>query len=165
MPSAYVFPSALPGTAILYFVEANFEMDTIIYIFNHHPIINQLIIMERSCLDCGKALVGRADKKFCDDSCRNNYNNHLKSDDTIVIKKINLILKKNRTLLVAFNPNGKIKVQRKKLAAAGFNFEYHTHSYKTQTGSTYYFCYEYGFLILNEEEVLLVKREEKLWLS
>lgn len=121
--------------------------------------------MDRSCLDCGKPLVGRADKKFCDDACRNNYNNHTKSDDTIVIKKINLILKKNRTILAALNPNGKVKTIKKKLASAGFNFEYHTHTYQTQTGNTYHFCYEYGFLFLSEEELLLVKREEKLWLS
>lgn len=44
--------------------------------------------MDRSCLDCGKALVGRADKKFCDDSCRNNYNNRIKNDYSIVVKKL-----------------------------------------------------------------------------
>ncbi|WP_316794816.1 hypothetical protein [Pedobacter agri] len=121
--------------------------------------------MERSCLDCGKPLVGRADKKFCDDACRNNYNNRTKSDDAIVIRKINLILKKNRNILAALNPTGKVKTMKKKLASAGFNFHYHTHIYETQTGKTYKFCYEYGFLFLGEEELLLVKREEKLWLS
>ena len=34
---------------------------------------------ERYCLDCGAVLHGRADKKFCNDQCRNNYNNQLNS--------------------------------------------------------------------------------------
>lgn len=121
--------------------------------------------MERLCLDCGKPVVGRADKKICDDACRNNYNNHIKNDDNIVIKKINLILKRNRSILAELNPDGKIKVLKKKLASAGFNFDYHTHTYETQAGKIYHFCYEYGFLLLSNDELLLVKREEKLWLS
>lgn len=121
--------------------------------------------MDRSCLDCGKALVGRADKKFCDDSCRNNYNNRIKNDYSIVVKKINLILKKNRAILAEFNPDGKVKIKKSKLNSVGFNFDYHTHTYITQAGKTYHFCYEYGFLLLNDDELLLVKRDEKLWLS
>ncbi|RDC56333.1 hypothetical protein DU508_12065 [Pedobacter chinensis] len=120
--------------------------------------------MERLCLDCGKPVKGRADKKFCDDGCRNNYNNHLKSGDSSVINKINLILKKNRTILANLNPNGKVKVLKKKMLTAGFNFDYHTHTYQTQNGKTYRFCYEYGLLDLSDEEILLVKRDERLWL-
>ena len=33
------------------------------------------------CLACGKPLKGRIDKKFCDDYCRNNYNNQQKAKD------------------------------------------------------------------------------------
>ncbi|UKT64504.1 hypothetical protein [Pedobacter mucosus] len=117
--------------------------------------------MERLCLDCGKAVKGRTDKKFCDDSCRNNYNNHLKFDDGILLKKINNILKRNRSILAKLNPDGKVKVNRKKLLTAGFNFEFYTHHYQTQNGNSYTFCYEHGYLQLENEEVLLVKREEK----
>ncbi len=117
--------------------------------------------MDRLCLDCGKAVKGRTDKKFCDDSCRNNYNNHLKIDDGFLLKKINAILKKNRTILLTLNPEGKIKVSRKKLLTAGFNFEFHTHYYQTQNGNLYTFCYEHGYLSLAEDEFLLVKREEQ----
>ncbi|MGM9477408.1 hypothetical protein ACS5PU_13290 [Pedobacter sp. GSP4] len=121
--------------------------------------------MDRLCLDCGNSVKGRADKKFCDDSCRNNYNNRLKIEDNLILKRINGILKKNRAILASLNPSGKAKVSRKKLIAAGFNFEYHTYTYKTQNGNAYIFCYEYGYLILDNERFLLVKREESLWLS
>lgn len=115
--------------------------------------------MERSSLDCGNLIKGRADKKFCDDGCRNNYNNRHNSEDTQVVKKINLILRKNRTILSNFNPDGKAKVSKKKLITAGFNFDYYTHTYQTQNANTYIFCYEYGYLALANEEFLLVKRE------
>ena len=36
--------------------------------------------MEKQCLECGTAIRGRADKKFCSDQCRNQYNNTLNRD-------------------------------------------------------------------------------------
>lgn len=56
-------------------------------------------------------------------------------------------------------------MKKSKLNSVGFNFDYHTHTYIIQAGKTYHFCYEYGFLLLNDDELLLVKRDEKLWLS
>jgi len=118
--------------------------------------------MERFCLDCGAPVKGRSDKKYCDDLCRNNYNNQLKAEDSLIVKKINCILKRNRSILSRLNPEGKTKkVSRKKLLYEGFNLNYFTSVYQTQTGKTYTFCYEYGFLTLGDDEFLLVKREEK----
>jgi len=37
-----------------------------------------------------------------------------------------------------------------------FNFNYFTHQYKTAKGNTYHFCYDYGYLLLPEEKVLIV---------
>lgn len=117
--------------------------------------------MERLCLDCQQPIVGRADKKFCDDQCRTNYNNRLKADDDSSLKHINKILRKNYSILKSCNPGGKTKVKRELLLQKGFDFSYHTHLYTTQKGNTYFFCYDYGYLLLEKEEVLLVKREEK----
>jgi hypothetical protein len=118
------------------------------------------MIEERVCLDCGTVLHGRADKKFCNDLCRNNYNNQLNSNSYNIVRNINNILRRNRRIMEELNPNGKTKTTRKKLALKGFDFEYHTRTYETQNGKTYYFCYEYGYLPLEADEVLLVKREE-----
>lgn len=117
--------------------------------------------MEKFCLDCNALLKGRADKKFCDDQCRSNYNNRLKADDHSFLKEVNQTLKKNRAILKAKNPEGKTKVKKDALIRKGFDFNFHTHTYATQKGNTYIFCYEYGYLLLENEEVLLVKREEK----
>jgi predicted nucleic acid-binding Zn ribbon protein len=116
---------------------------------------------EKTCLDCGNPIHGRADKKFCNDLCRNNYNNQLNSNSYNLVRNINNILKRNRRILEELNPTGKTKTTMAKMAAKGFNFKYLTNKYDTQNGKTYHFCYEYGYLPLENDEVLLVKREEK----
>lgn len=115
--------------------------------------------MERLCLDCNAILNGRADKKFCDDQCRTNYNNKIRTEDHSYLNEVNRILRKNRDILKDKNPEGKVKLKRDQLIRKGFDFNYHTHTYTTQKGTTYIFCYEYGYLPLDNDEVLLIKRE------
>ncbi|MDD2527931.1 MAG: hypothetical protein PHW35_08345 [Lentimicrobiaceae bacterium] len=117
--------------------------------------------MERTCLDCGAPLVGRADKKFCDDQCRNNYNNRQNSDTSSQMRNINNILRKNRRILAGLIPDDKITVHKDKLSSEGFNFNYITHLYVTQKGSTYRFVYEYGYLELDKDFYMLVHRKKQ----
>ncbi len=117
--------------------------------------------MEKHCLDCESPIKGRADKKFCDDQCRSNYNNRLKADDSKEVKRINSILFKNRKILTMLNPEGKTKLPKNKLEKAGFNFSYFTHQYQTAKGAVYIFCYDYGYLALENEWFLLVKKQEE----
>jgi len=119
-------------------------------------------IGERTCLECGTTLKGRRDKKFCDDQCRNLFNNKLNSETSPEIRHINLILKKNRKILEdILPPDGKTKVSGKKLKDLGFNQTYLTHTYTTQAGSVYRYCYEFGYLPLEGDYFLIVKREKK----
>ena len=115
--------------------------------------------MDKLCLDCGSPIRGRADKKFCDDQCRNNYNNRQKAEDHAYVKEINRILAKNRNILKQIAPEGKAKIKKSQLAGKGFNFDFYTHHYITGKGTTYIFCYEYGYLLLDNDEILIVKRE------
>ncbi len=115
--------------------------------------------MERVCLECQAVIKGRADKKFCDDTCRNNFNNHLMIEDLLYIRKINQILKKNRTILKKINTHGKTNIKTKHLLDMGFDFTYATH-YSIINQMSFTFCYEYGYLNLGEEEILLVQKDE-----
>lgn len=112
----------------------------------------------KTCIQCGRQMEGRIDKRFCSDQCRFLLNNQKRREDKgeLLMAKINTILRKNRTLLRKASPLGKTTIRRQVLEMAGFNFLYHTHLYRTQKGSTYHFCYDYGYLLLPEEEKVLI---------
>ena len=116
--------------------------------------------MKKQCLDCGEPIRGRADKKFCSDQCRNNYNNQLHSNATNYMRNINNILRKNRRILSELNPGDKTSVHKDRLTDKGFNFNYHTNVYTTKKGHVYYFCYEHGFIKLENDFYALVLRKE-----
>ncbi len=106
--------------------------------------------------------MGRSDKKFCSDYCRNTYYNQANSVANNHVRQVNRILSKNRRILEELNPSGKVNIHKDKLLNKGFNFNYFTGIYKTQKGVVYYFCYEYGYLPLENNFYALVKRDEKL---
>lgn len=111
------------------------------------------------CLKCGKTIRGRVDKKFCDDYCRNVYNNHIKADSNLYVRNINLILRKNRRILESLLPENRhdIKVTRDKLIFLGFCFDYYTNSHKNFKGENSFFCYDYGFRQLENNRCLIMR--------
>ncbi|MES2690602.1 MAG: hypothetical protein V4658_09375 [Bacteroidota bacterium] len=113
----------------------------------------------KNCLTCGNELHGRSDKKFCDDQCRTTYNNRFKTESAQV-KSINSILRKNRKILEGFllpqKDKTTVNILLKKLSATGFNFTYSTHLLNTKNGN-YTFCYEYGYRMLDDGFVMIVK--------
>jgi len=112
----------------------------------------------KECLECGEKTVGRSDKKFCSDLCRNAYNNKLNSDSNNLVKNVNNILRKNRRILEeACQQDDKAKVSKTTLMRAGFDFGYFTNTRTTQKGSTYFFVYDYGYLALENDLFLIVK--------
>ena len=115
---------------------------------------------ERKCEECNTVLSGRRDQKFCSDHCRNAFNNRLNEDATKYMRRINNILRKNRRILVALNPNGKKTVDGIIMAEEGFNFHYYTNVYTTKTGSTYFFCYEQGYLKKEDDKYMLVHKQD-----
>jgi hypothetical protein len=116
----------------------------------------------RHCLHCGDKVIGRTDKKFCDDGCRSSFNNRLNSDSSLLMKSINTILRKNRRILEEFiqEEESTGRASRKKLEDKGYHFSYHTHTYTNKSGLTYFFCYEYGFLPLENDYYMIVKSKD-----
>ncbi len=114
---------------------------------------------QRKCLECGEKVVGRIDKKFCSDYCRNTYNNKVNKESKNLIRNINNRLRKNYKVLSELNKTGKTKVTRTKLYDRGFDFQLFTSIYTTKTGNTYYYIYDQGYLALENEYYLLIKRD------
>ncbi|MEZ4875253.1 MAG: hypothetical protein R2793_07360 [Flavobacteriaceae bacterium] len=115
--------------------------------------------MNATCPECGSKIIGRADKKFCSDACRNAHNNALNRDTKNTIRTINNRLRKNHRILEALNTNDKTKVTKATLLKHGFQFDYLTGIYTTKAGSTYFYVYDQGYLPLDNDFYLLVKRE------
>lgn len=114
--------------------------------------------MQKACPECGEKIIGRTDKKFCSDYCRNTYNNKMNKDSTNLVRNVNNLLRKNYRILQDLNPTDKTKTTKSKLLARGFSFEYYTSTYTTKTGTVYYFIYDQGYLPLESDYYALVKR-------
>lgn len=110
------------------------------------------------CQICGKAVSGRSDKKYCSDQCRAQVNNLKKRADPgeLLMLEVNRALRRNRSILKNLSPMGKTTTRREYLELQGFDFRHHTHLYQTKNGNTYRFCYDYGYLELDEGKVLIV---------
>lgn len=115
---------------------------------------------QKTCLECDTLIRGRIDKKFCNDTCRNSFNNKNKRDAGFYERKVNAILRKNKRILEQLTPREKAKTTKEELLFNGFNFYYFTNIYQTKQGKTYYFVYDYGYLELDNEEYALVKKKE-----
>lgn len=118
-----------------------------------------MINQSKTCNYCEKVIRGRADKKFCDDYCRNSYNNQMKSASTNHVRNIQNYLKKNRNILENILDDGveTVKIPKDKLYGQGYQFKYHTHTYHNKNGNTYYYCFDYGILELGNEWLLVVR--------
>jgi hypothetical protein len=115
--------------------------------------------MDKTCLECGDKIVGREDKKFCSDGCRNAYNNKINKDSTNFMRNVNNKLRKNYRILSALNVDGKGKTNKSKLLSKGFDFEFFTNILETKTGNTYFFVYDQGYRVLEDDYYMLVKKE------
>ena len=113
----------------------------------------------KSCLECGKPVYGRSDKKFCDDTCRNAYNNRQNADANNFVRNVHNLLRRNRRILEELTLQGSADTTRTMLLAKGFDFTFHTSSRTTKDGVSSFFCYEYGYQKVDDEKVKLIKEE------
>lgn len=111
-------------------------------------------------MECGARLIGRVDKKFCNDYCRNIYHNKENRDDSAHVRLVNSILKRNRNILKNMNPSGKSKVKKQELISNSFNFKYFTNIYRTKDKRVYYFVYEHGYTDIGNDYFALVINDD-----
>lgn len=116
--------------------------------------------MTKKCPVCLDNIQGRSDKKFCSDQCRSTFNNQHKKENEKIIQSVNKVLRKNRTILQIYNPEGMTTIRKEILEVAGFNFKYFTSIYKTKTGEQYFFVYDYGYQFLNQDKIRIVTHQK-----
>lgn len=121
--------------------------------------------VQPTCLNCGKDLFGRADKKYCNDTCRNQANGtrrkKLKKEEPRHVYQISRDILRNRNIIFKMSvwENEPKVVNRRELIDQGFNFEYYTNILETKKGR-YHYCYEYGWLELEDGKILLVRTDK-----
>ncbi len=95
------------------------------------------------CLSCGKKIKGRSDKKFCCESCKNDYHNCNRSRKPAIFKLQRSAAKRNRSLLVNIEASGVEVISENELKKSGFNFEGLTGIKFVADKNLLLFCYEY----------------------
>jgi hypothetical protein len=117
---------------------------------------------DRQCFHCGKAINGRADKKFCDGSCRHGYfnaHNSVKGYSPFVQRISTLLVKNRRIMAELLIDTEAVKTTKNKLTRLGFDFKYHTNVHTTPQGRTYHYCFDFGYLPLENDWYLIVKHQ------
>jgi len=98
------------------------------------------------CKECGEPLLGRSDKKFCDEQCRSAYHNHLRRTEFAHISKTNRTLLRNRKILSELLKSGVNELSIRELIESGFIRNYIT-SYYVKDGKPVLLCYEFSIMI------------------
>lgn len=120
--------------------------------------------MDKKCKNCQEKMIGRIDRKFCSAYCKSTYHYYESRDQPqTFFRKVDTQLKANRRILKDYNKAGKATLRSEVLLSEGFDPSFFTHYWKNKKGQVYLFCYEYGFLKLEEngkEKYLLVIWQE-----
>jgi len=106
--------------------------------------------MKPKCLECHTPLLGRSDKKFCDNLCRTAHHNKIQHRENIEIRKTISILTKNRSILKQIFESGETIVSLKYIEIKGFRKEYFTqfHMVNDKMGAKH--CFDYSYIEIEE---------------
>jgi predicted nucleic acid-binding Zn ribbon protein len=108
------------------------------------------------CKSCGHTIHGRTDKKFCNDYCRNSYNNKVNRSQNNTIRNITNALLRNRSILKHSNSKA---LEKTELLDKGFRFEYFTHT-KSKNRKIFYYCYDWCYYLRNKQTVIIISSLE-----
>lgn len=130
----------------------------------------------KTCPNCGENVgPGRKDKKYCSEACRTEYHNNLQEQKRsekkqqepslpTFIGEIQQILIKNREILDSClgRDRNQLRMEKRDLQGRGFNFKYITSQAPTLEDKGYCFCYELGYKEVENERVIIVRREREV---
>ena len=111
----------------------------------------------RTCPTCETEIRGRPDKKYCSPECKTASHYELRKKKEKLYFKVDRQLKINRKVLKKYNSNGKTVLRRDVLHKEGFDPNFFTHFRKTSKGEVYFYCYDFGFLKIQERTPIELK--------
>ena len=107
-----------------------------------------------ACLACSKVLHGRIDKKYCNDYCRNVFNNQRRAESSNYTRRVIRALQQNRRILChLFMQSESGMVTREQLLDEGFLFRYHTYIQRKSDKVIWRYCFDYGYCAITEDEI------------
>ena len=105
------------------------------------------------CLQCGLPLVGRADKKYCDDGCRNAYHNARMMDANRICRPYHRSLKQNYSLLFDHLQAGQSLVHKDELLLHGFDPKMSTTFDLMEDGTLRYGVYDLEYFEIKDRYI------------
>ncbi|MDT8413526.1 MAG: hypothetical protein RQ875_13760 [Vicingaceae bacterium] len=115
----------------------------------------------RKCRLCKSTFRGRSDKIFCTPKCKAIYHYKLNSVTKTAAQKIDIILHRNRSILLEImgkNSTQK-KIKRIFLDNKKFNFKYITHYNINSKGKIYHHVYDFAWMEFSDDEILIIRRQ------
>lgn len=106
---------------------------------------------QKLCLECDYPLRGRRDKKFCSDACRSAYHNQLRGPAEKHIRNTNIILRKNRKILIELYHRLGQNIPRFEMLEAGFKFPYATSIEIVNSGQVVKYCYDVSYIQIKDQ--------------
>ena len=106
----------------------------------------------RECPVCEGEIAGRAGKKFCSLKCKSLFQYQQKQVHEAFYLEVDRQLKINRKILKKYNQVGHTTLRKQALLDEGFNPKFFTHYWKNKKGQVYLFCYDFGFLEINQDD-------------
>lgn len=108
----------------------------------------------KNCQYCSDPISGRIDKKFCNDYCRNAFNNERVTRGESLFRPIYQMLKQNRKALQRLADADRVTFEE--LKRNGFNFHFLTHQKVSSEGVEIY-CFDFGYRAINSEQVEILR--------
>ena len=107
----------------------------------------------RKCPVCEGEIKGRLGKIFCSLRCKSIDQYEKRQVEEAFFIQVDKQLKINRKVLKKYNRSGFTTLRKEQLEKEGFDSNFFTHYWKNSKGEVYLFCYDFGFLEIEQNGV------------
>lgn len=109
------------------------------------------------CLECGDRIAyGRADKKFCSDTCKNKFHNRVASCSRRYRQKVHSALERNYFILDSLRKTSMKRMRLEDMRTMGFRQEFFT-SYSRSATRDVFMCYDIKYCVKDGMITSIVK--------